>query len=177
MIPGSQTVSVSCLVAQDITLCYAQLHQNITTYTTSPGWTAIASGFIDSLLPMLLPSDPTKTTLRIPGAGTIPYPFTIRHDIGRVLAHTFQYPEKYKNVWLSVVTGWYTFNDIKSKIEAVTGRSWDVERVETTSRMPILHLAEQNQWDILPRQASKLDAPVQLANFDEVIEHYAQTLT
>lgn len=157
-------------------MCYAQLHQNIPTNTTSPGWTAIAAGFFDSLLPMLIPSDPAKTTLTIPGAGTFPYPFTIRHNIGRVLAHTFQYPEKYKNVWLTVVNGWYTFNDIKSKIEIVTGRSWDVERVETTMRMPILHLAEQNQWDILPRQASSRDAPVLLMNVDDAIEEYAEAL-
>lgn len=125
---------------------------------------------------MLIPSDPAKTTLVIPGAGAIPYPFTVRHDIGRVLAHTFQHPEKHKNVWLTVVNGWYSFNDIKSKIEIVTGRSWEAEKVETTMRMPILHLAEQNQWDILPRKASSRDAPVPLTDFDDVIKEYAEAL-
>lgn len=72
--------------------------------------------------------------------------------------------------------GWYSFNDIKSKIETFTGGSWETEQVETTMRMPILYLAERSGWDILPRRVSSRDAPVQLADFDDVIEACAQTL-
>lgn len=140
------------------------------------GWTSIASGFFDDILPILVNANTQTSTLTIRGTGKTRYPFTVRHDIGRVLAETFKHPEKYKNEWLSVVNAWYSFNDIVEKIGDMSGKDWTVERAETTMKMPILHLAETNQWNILPLDASRDDSPVELENFDEVIRDYVLSL-
>lgn len=100
----------------------------------------------------------------------------MRHDIGRVLVETFKQPEAYKNTWLSVVNAWYSFDEIVHKIEEMSSKTWKVEKAATDMKTPILHLAEQNSWDIIPLEATRTDSLIELENFDVIIKRYADLL-
>lgn len=145
--------------------------------TTGAGWTAIASGFFDDILPLLVNADSDANTLTVRGSGQVRHPFTLRHDIGRVLAATFERPLEYKNTWITVANAWYTLDEVTKKIEEMTGKSWEVRKVPTDMKAPILHLAEQNGWDILPLGSGQKDVSVELGDFEEVaIREYAKSL-
>lgn len=143
----------------------------------STGWTGIASGFFDDIVPVLVSANAGESTIVVRGTGQVRHPFTLRSDIGRVLAETFREPHKYKNSWVTVVNSWYTLDEVAEKINEISGKSWTVQRVPTDMKMPILHLAEQNQWDIIPNTATPEDAPVKLGNFEEkAIRPYTKSL-
>lgn len=141
------------------------------------GWTGIASGFFDDILPALVSASAEKSTIVVRGSGQVRHPFTLRSDIGRVLAETFREPHKYKDSWITVVSAWYTLEQVADRINEVSGRKWTVQRIPTDMKMPILHLAEQNRWDFIPEAATPEDAPVKLGDFEEeAIRPYAKSL-
>lgn len=143
----------------------------------STGWTAIASGFFDDILPMLVSANAEESTLVVRGTRKVRHPFTLRSDIGRVLAETFREPQKYKNTWITVVNAWYTLDQVAEKINEISEKNWTVQRAPTDMKMPILHLAEQNQWDVIPKTATPEDAPIKLEDFEEkAIRPYAKSL-
>ncbi|EQB55012.1 hypothetical protein CGLO_05085 [Colletotrichum gloeosporioides Cg-14] len=141
------------------------------------GWTAIASGFFDDILPLLVGADVDALSITVRGSGQVRHPFTLRYDIGRVLAATFERPMEYKNTWITVANAWYTLDEVARKVEQLTGRDWQVRKIPTDMKAPILHLAEQNGWDILPPGSGQKNVPVELGNFEEVaILQYAKSL-
>lgn len=128
-------------------------------------------------MPALVSANAQESTIVVRGSGQVRHPFTLRSDIGRVLAETFREPRKYKNSWITVVNSWYTLDQVADKINEISGRDWTVQRVPTDMKMPILHLAEQNQWDFIPGAATPEDAPVKLGDFEEkAIRPYAKSL-
>ncbi|KAK1844128.1 Pinoresinol reductase 1-like protein 3 [Colletotrichum chrysophilum] len=108
------------------------------------GWTAIASGFFDNILPLLVGADVNALSITVRGSGQVRHSFTLRYDIGRVLAATFDRPLEYKDTWITVANAWYTLEDVAHKVEQFTGRDWQVRKTPTDMKMPILHLTEEN---------------------------------
>ncbi|KAK4495469.1 hypothetical protein PRZ48_013800 [Zasmidium cellare] len=139
-------------------------------------WTAIASGFFDNMLPILISANVQTSTLTLKGSGKTKYPFTVRHDIGRVLAETFKEPERYKDVWLTVVNAWYTFDEIVQRIEDLSGKKWAVEKVKTDASTPILHLVEQKGGDIVPYASGPKSSLVDVEDFDVILRRYVDEL-
>lgn len=128
-------------------------------------------------MPALVSANAEKSTIVVRGTGQVRHPFTLRSDIGRVLAETFREPQKYKDSWITVVNSWYTLDQVAEKINEISGKNWTVQRVPTDMKMPILHLAEQNQWDVIPKTATPEDAPIKLEDFEEkAIRPYAKSL-
>lgn len=128
------------------------------------------------MLPILISANVQTSTLTLKGSGKTKYPFTVRHDIGRMLAETFKEPERYKNVWLTVVNAWYTFDEIVQRIEELSGKKWAVEKVKTDMTTPILHLVEQKGGDIVPYTSGLEGSLVDLEDFDFVIRGYVDEL-
>jgi nucleoside-diphosphate-sugar epimerase len=114
-----------------------------------------------------------QSTITIRGNGETQYPFTIRYDLGRVLAQTFTQPELYKNKWLTVANTWLSMNDIVRMINEVAGKNLPIRRLETGPDTPVLHLLEQNGWNVLPRETEEL--PVQTGDFQKVIKAYVDS--
>lgn len=72
---------------------------------------------------------------------------------------------------------WYTLERVADKINEISGRNWTVQRVPMDMKMPILHLAEQNQRDFIPEAPTPEDAPLELGDFEEeAIRPYAKSL-
>ncbi|KAI8211450.1 hypothetical protein K4K53_013335 [Colletotrichum sp. SAR 10_77] len=123
------------------------------------------------------PDDVNALSITVRGSGQVRHPFTLRYDIGRLLAATFERPLEYKDTWITVANAWYTLDEVAHKVEQFTGRDWQVRKIPTDMKMPILHLAEENGWDILPPGSGQKDVPVELGNFEEVaIRQYAKSL-
>lgn len=115
----------------------------------------LPAGFFDNILPLLVGEDVNALSITIRGSGQVRHPFTLRYDIGRVLAATFERPLEYKDTWITVVNACYTLEEVAHKVEQFTGRDWKVRKIPTDMKMPILHLAEENGWDILPLVRAK----------------------
>lgn len=171
-------VSFLSLTAHPVVFSLAQF--NIEAHDlqrTVTGWTGIACGFFDDIMPVLVSPNTKESTIVVRGTAQVRHPFTLRSDVGRVLAETFREPQRYKNSWITVVNSWYTLGQLAEKIVEFSGRKWAVQTVPTDMKLPILHLAEQNQWDVLPKTATPEEAPVKLEDFEEkAIRPFAESL-
>ncbi|KAL3292830.1 isoflavone reductase family protein [Colletotrichum asianum] len=137
----------------------------------------LPAGFFDNILPLLVGADVNALSITVRSSGQVRHPFTLRYDIGRVLAATFERPLENKDTWITVANAWYTLDEVAHKVEQFTGRDWQVRKIPTDMKMPILHLAEENGWDILPPGSGQKDVPVELGNFEEVaIRQYVKSL-
>lgn len=113
--------------------------------------------------------DPKSSKITVKGQGNGKYPYTMRHDLGRVLAHTFKYPQEYKNSWLLVANEWYSLNEIAEKVSSKYGRKFNVEHAELDMTTPVLRLFELN--NIQPFDPNNKDAnlPIELTDMNDFI--------
>jgi uncharacterized protein YbjT (DUF2867 family) len=134
------------------------------------GWTAISSGFLDSVIPAFATFDSTSSTVKIHGNGDLQYPFTVRYDIGRILAYTFKHPKQYKDTWLAVANEWLSLKEIAQIIKVKSGKELLMENVGLDDSTPVLRLLEENGWSTFSREDQTMDLPVKLADLKDYID-------
>ncbi|KAJ5556590.1 hypothetical protein N7494_000505 [Penicillium frequentans] len=133
------------------------------------GWTALSSGFFDSVIGSFVRTDLQSSTITVSGDGNVTYPFTVRHDLGRVLAHTFKHPSQFENTWLRIANGWLTLNEIAEIIREKTDRNLRVKQAELDGSTPVLQLLEKSGWNTFDRTRQTKDLPLQLASIRDYI--------
>ncbi|CAG9952126.1 unnamed protein product [Clonostachys rosea f. rosea IK726] len=134
------------------------------------GWTAISSGFLDSVIPAFATFDSTSSTVKIHGNGDLQYPFAVRYDIGRILAYTFKHPKQYKDTWLAVANEWLSLKEIAQIIKVKSGKELLMENVGLDDSTPVLRLLEENGWSTFSREDQTMDLPVKLADLKDYID-------
>ncbi|KAK7177328.1 NmrA-like family protein [Paraphaeosphaeria sporulosa] len=133
------------------------------------GWTAISCGFLDSVIPAFATFEPAAAKVNIRGSGDTKYPYTVRRDIGRILAHTFKHPKQYKDKWIAVANDWLSLREIAEIIKAKSGNELLIETVDLDDSTPVLRLLEENGWTTFRREDQTKDLPVKLADLRDHI--------
>lgn len=122
---------------------------------------------MDHVIPQFVQVQPQRSTITIRGNGRKEYPFTVRHDIGRILAYTFKHPLEYKNAWLTVANGWFSLLKIAEIIKEQSGLDFIVQNAELDDKVPVLRLLELNDLDIFDRRGQTNSLPVDLTDIKE----------
>lgn len=79
--------------------------------------------------------------VQISGQGETKYPFVVRHDIGRVLAHTLKNPAEFENQWLELANDIAQItSDTAASKELKVETSWQMRRMAATSSIRVCRL-------------------------------------
>ncbi|KAF2166259.1 hypothetical protein M409DRAFT_23451 [Zasmidium cellare ATCC 36951] len=132
------------------------------------GWTSIAAGFFDAVLPALVSIDKTNATITLRGTGKKQYPFVRRYDLGRALAETFREPQKYKDQWLLVAGDWKSLHEIASLVQARSSTPLEVHRLPTEPRTMFLHIFETEGGNVFERE-NQSSFPFELAKVEDFV--------
>lgn len=106
--------------------------------------------------------DAAASSVVVQGAGTTLFPFTLRHDIGRVLAHTFRDPERFKDKWISVINDQTTLNHIAEIAKGQLGADLQIQNVPISERAPVLKLLEVAKGPLFDTLDDHAACPVSL---------------
>ncbi|KAH8897272.1 NAD(P)-binding protein [Thozetella sp. PMI_491] len=134
------------------------------------GWTAIGSGFFEAMIPQFVLTLAESSKITVRGTGQQQHPFTVRYDIGRVLAHTFRDTTNYKNSWLTIINGWFSLGEIAQIIKEKSGPDMQVEHVEIDAKTPVLKLLEVDGIELFDRNAKFPTLPFELADLKAYIK-------
>lgn len=105
------------------------------------------------------------------GQGEKEFPFSMRYDLGRVLAHTFEHPSKFKDRWLTIANGWYSLNQFAQIACEESYPNFSVTHAELTEKTPVLQLLEAGQMEIFDRHGQTSDIPVEMTDLREYVRH------
>lgn len=114
---------------------------------------------------------PESTCITIQGKGDKVYPFTVGHDIGRVLAQTFREPIAYKNRWLRIANGWFSLEQLAQIINEKYSLGYDIRKVELSERAIVLRLAEEKGLTIFEREDQTIDLPVEMTDIKQKLKY------
>lgn len=106
------------------------------------GYTCLSNGFLDCVIPVFIEVDARASKILVQGAGSHRAPYTLRYDLGRVLAETFRNPDQFKDKWITVVNNRTTLNTLAEIGKTQLPGNLEVENTAITDRAPILKLFE-----------------------------------
>lgn len=125
---------------------------------------------MDHVLPAFVQVQPESSTITFRGGGIKEFPFSVRHDIGRIVAYTFKQPAAYKNEWLTIANGWYSLGEIAQLIEKQSGMGFKIQSLELNDSVPVLRVLEVNDLDIFDRNGNTPSVPLQLTDMKELFK-------
>lgn len=125
------------------------------------------------MIPAFAKWDLAAGTVQISGQGVVKYPFVVRHDIGRVLAHTLKNPAQYKNKWLVLANDWLSAKDIAQIASETAGKELKVEYTEADEKKtPVIYLLEKKGGNVFDPNLQTKDLPLELVD----LKAYVKTL-
>lgn len=129
----------------------------------------MSSDFFDSVIGSFVSTDLASSTITVSGDGNIVNPFTVRYDLGLVLAHTFRNPIHFKNTWLRIANDWLSLNEIGKIVQQKADRKLLVRKAELDDKTLVLQLLENSGWSTFDRSRQTNDLPLQFASLGEYI--------
>lgn len=105
----------------------------------------------------------------VQGAGTSSFPFTLRYDLGRVLAHTFRDPDQFRDKWISVVNSQSTLKNIAETANDQLGGHFEIQNVAITERAPVLKLLEVAKIPLFDTLDDHAHCPIRLTDMGKTM--------